>query len=71
MQDPANIALAIGAVVLLVLILALRNQRRRNRSKRSSLVINNATSLGWVARSRRWVSIKRWSERTLRARRRR
>jgi sigma-B regulation protein RsbU (phosphoserine phosphatase) len=34
MQDPTNIALALGALVLLVLILALRNQRRRNRSIR-------------------------------------
>jgi sigma-B regulation protein RsbU (phosphoserine phosphatase) len=34
MQDPANIALVVGALVVLVLILALRNQRRRNRSIR-------------------------------------
>jgi sigma-B regulation protein RsbU (phosphoserine phosphatase) len=34
MQDPTNIALALGALVLLALILALRNQRRRNRSIR-------------------------------------
>lgn len=34
MQDPANIALVVGTLVVLVLILALRNQRRRNRSIR-------------------------------------
>jgi phosphoserine phosphatase RsbU/P len=31
MQDPTNIALGLAAIVLLVLFLALRNQRRRNR----------------------------------------
>jgi phosphoserine phosphatase RsbU/P len=34
MQDPFIIALIVGALVLIVLLLALRNQRRRNRSIR-------------------------------------